>query len=100
MAERVFKAVAAPPMFLFAPLLPAAASMGLWAVLMMFSQVIIPGGINPLLFIIGGIISHIGLVYFGFKEPHLSTIVQARGQSLKATKSLVKVKEFKTFYAP
>jgi len=100
MAERIFKAVAAPQMFLFAPLIPAGASLGLWAVLMMFSQVIFGGGANPLWFIMGAFTSHIALIVLGFKEPHLSTVMQARGQSMRPTTNLISAKGFRNKYVP
>lgn len=100
MPERIFKAVAMPPNVMFAPMVPAAANMGLWSLLMMFSQVVFAGTASPLLFIIGAIVSHIGLILWGFKEPHLSTVMQARGQSMRSTKNLKPTKDFKSKYVP
>ena len=61
MDVRVHRPVALPPKFIGAPRLPAAVSIVTWSTIMMF--------------LFGMIISHIMLMYIGFKEPHLSSLI-------------------------
>jgi len=92
------QAVALPATFLFAPAMPAAASVGMHACLMMILAGLI--NINPLYFIISAIVVHMGLVAWGFKEPHLEKVMQAKGYGYKSTKNLGKVEGFKQKYSP
>jgi hypothetical protein len=98
MRERVLKAVASPPKFLWAPYQIAAASLILNFIIYIIYALIkitvlqdwtaLP---NPLWLLLGIVMSHLGIVAAGKKEPHLSSILKAK-LSLKNTKNLVKSK--------
>ena len=47
---------------------------------------------NPLAFIVSIVLAHGALVVAGQKEPHLSTMMQAFGQTYKRTTNLYAVK--------
>jgi uncharacterized protein YacL len=97
MREKVLKAVASPPKFLWAPYLLAAVSLGINFALYIFATLImlavtnfesIP---NPVWLILSIVICHLSIAAAAKKEPHLSTVIQARLR-LSKTKNLVKTK--------
>ena len=47
--------------------------------------------VNPLFFVFSIVAAHGALVVAGFKEPHLSTMLQAYGQTNKISKNLYAV---------
>lgn len=86
MREEILKAVAQPPKFLFAPMIPAIINLGVqFPVLFMGIGV---ADVNPLFFIMTIISAHVFIAAMGFKEPHLSTMMQAYGQTNKISKNL------------
>lgn len=96
MREMVLKAVANPPKILWGPFLPVLLNIGLQFPLMFMAIGIFD--INPLLFLVSILIVHIVIIGLGTKEPHLSTMLQAFGQTHKATRNLYKAKGMK--FAP
>ncbi len=89
MREEILKAVAQPPKFLFAPFVPAMINLGIQFP-MLFMAVGV-ADVNPLFFIFLIVGAHGALVAAGFKEPHLSTMLQAYGQTNKISKNLYAV---------
>lgn len=90
MREEILKAVAQPPKFLFAPFVPALVNLGI-----QFPMLFIGIGLadmNPLFFIVSILLSHAVITAYGVKEPHMSTMLQAYGQSNKISKNLYSVK--------
>ena len=98
MPERVLHAVANPATFLFAPMKPAIASLGMHFAAMMLAVGALD--INPLLFIVAAVASHIGIIMWGFKEPHLERVLQARGMGYKATRNMAGKKTYRQKYTP
>lgn len=89
MREEILKAVAQPPKFLFAPMVPSIINLGV-----QFPMLFMGIGVadaNPLLFVTSILIVHAALVYAGIKEPHLSTMLQAYGQTNKISNNLYEV---------
>ena len=86
MRDMILKAVAQPPKLFWGPVLPTAINAGI-QVPMMFMAVGI-ANINPLLFVISIVCTHAAIVAAGVKEPHLSTMIQAFGQTNKVSKNL------------
>lgn len=89
MREEILKAVAQPPKVLWAPMVPAIINLGI-----QFPMLFIGIGVadvNPLFFVSTIIISHIALIFAGIKEPHLSTMTQAYGQTNIKTTNLYSV---------
>lgn len=89
MREEILKAVAQPPKFLFAPMVPAIINLGI-----QFPMLFMGIGIadaNPLIFIVSILAAHAALVVAGIREPHLSTMMQAYGQSNKVSSNLYAV---------
>jgi hypothetical protein len=96
MREEILKAVAQPPKFLFAPFVPALVNLGI-----QFPMLFIGIGVadmNPLFFVTSILISHAIITAYGVKEPHMSTMLQAYGQTHKSSKNLYSVKGSK--FAP
>lgn len=89
MREEILKAVAAPPKVLWAPMVPAIINLGIQFPVMFMAIGI--GNLNPLTFIFLIIFSHAALCAAGFKEPHLSTMLQAYGQTYIKTTNLYQV---------
>lgn len=90
MREEILKAVAQPPKFLLAPFVPAVINMGI-----QFPMLFIGIGLadaNPLFFALSLIGVHLMLVAAGFKEPHLSKMLQGYGQTHKVSTNLYAVK--------
>ena len=90
MREDILKAVAQPPKFLLAPFVPALVNLGIQFPVLFIGIGV--AGVNPLYFIVSIMISHIALCVYGAKEPHMSTMLQAYGQTHKETKNLYSVK--------
>lgn len=90
MREEILRAVAQPPKILWAPMVPSLINIGIQFP-MMFMGIGI-GGANPLFFVTSIIIAHVILVGLGIKEPHLSTMLQAYGQTYRKTSNLYSVK--------
>ena len=86
MRDMILKAVAQPPKLFWGPVLPTAINAGI-QVPRMFMAVGV-GEVNPLLFVVSIVSSHISIVLAGAKEPHLSTMIQAFGQTNKVSKNL------------
>ncbi len=86
MRDMILKAVAQPPKLFWGPVLPTAINAGI-QVPMMFMAVGV-ADVNPLVFVISIISCHIAIVMAGVKEPHLSTMIQAFGQTNKVSKNL------------
>ena len=89
MREEILKAVAAPPKVLWAPMVPAIINLGVQFPVMFIAIGV--GNMNPLSFIFLIILSHVALCAAGFKEPHLSTMLQAYGQTYIKTTNLYQV---------
>ena len=96
MREEVLKAVAQPPKILWAPMVPAAINLGIQFPVMFMGMGL--AHMNPLFFIFLIIGAHVALVFAGLREPHLSTMLQAYGQTYKPTTNLYAVKGTK--FAP
>lgn len=90
MREEILKAVAQPPKVLWAPMVPALLNLGVQFPMMFIGMGICD--VNPLFFVMSIIIAHITLIALGLKEPHLSTMLQAYGQTYKKTTNLYSVK--------
>ena len=91
MREEILRAVAQPPKILWAPMVPSLINLGIQFP-MMFIAMGISGAANPLFFVVSIITVHIILIGLGIKEPHLSTMLQAYGQTYKKTTNLYAVK--------
>lgn len=96
MREMVLKAVANPPKILWGPFLPVLLNIGLQFPLMFMAIGVF--NMNPLMFLVSIAVVHIFIVSLGVKEPHLSTMLQAYGQTHKTTSNLYKAKGMK--FAP
>lgn len=90
MREEILKAVAQPPKFLFAPMVPAIINLGIQFP-MLFMGIGV-ADVNPLFFITSIVGAHVALVFAGIKEPHLSTMLQAYGRSNKISQNLYAVR--------
>ena len=90
MREVILKAVANPPRILWGPFLPTMLNMGIQFPLMfMFLGTF---DINPLVFMISIVLGHVACIIIGAREPHISAMIQAYGQSAKTSTNLYKVK--------
>ena len=89
MREEILKAVAQPPRVLWAPMVPAIINLGIQYPMMFIGIGI--GNVNPLFFITLILMSHAALCAIGFKEPHLSTMLQAYGQTYIKSTNLYQV---------
>jgi hypothetical protein len=93
MRDVILKAVANPPKLFWGPVLPTAINAGI-QVPFMFMAVGV-WGINPLIFMITLVLGHLVVVALGAKDPHLSGMLQAFGQTNIATTNLYPVKGHK-----
>ncbi len=84
----VLKAVANPPKILWGPFLPVLLNIGLQFPLMFMAIGLFD--INPLLFLVSIAVIHIFIISLGVKEPHLSTMLQAFGQTHKQPQIYIK----------
>jgi hypothetical protein len=89
MREDILKAVAQPPKVLWAPMVPCVINLGVQFPVLFMG---LSADLNPLVFVTTIILAHLGLVYAGIKEPHLSTMMQAYGQTSKRSKNLYSVR--------
>ncbi len=90
MREELLKAVAQPPKVLWAPMVPAIINLGIQFPVMFMAMGV--ADLNPLFFIVLIIMGHVALVFAGLKEPHLSRMLQAYGQTYIKTTNLYPVK--------
>ncbi len=86
MRDMILKAVAQPPKLFWGPVLPVALNAGLQFPLMF--MMIGVGDVNPLVFIFTIIIAHGFIILAGTREPHLSAMIQAFGQTNKVSTNL------------
>ena len=96
MRETSLKAVANPPKILWGPFLPVLLNLGLQFPFMFMAIGLFD--MNPIFFLLSILIVHIIIISLGLKEPHLSTMLQAYGQTYRRTTNLYKVKGTK--FAP
>ncbi len=90
MREIILKAVANPPKILWGPFLPTMLNMGIqFPIMFMFLGTL---DVNPLFFMISLVVGHVICVAIGVKEPHISAMIQAYGQSAKTSVNLYKEK--------
>lgn len=90
MREPILKAVANPPKILWGPFLPTLLNLGL-----QFPMMFVAIGafdVNPIFFIVTIVLGHAFVVLMGAKDPHISTMIQAFGQTNIVTNNLYKVK--------
>ena len=90
MREPILKAVANPPKILWGPFLPVLLNLGMQFPVMFTSIGALD--VNPLLFVITILIVHGGVILWGTKEPHISNMIQAFGQTRRVSNNLYKVK--------
>ena len=90
MREMILKAVAQPPKILWGPFLPVILNMGCQFPFMFIYIGIFDG--NPLLFMATIITGHAAIISLGAKEPHISNMITAFGQSRKVSTNLYKEK--------
>ena len=86
MQDMILKAVAQPPKIFWGPVLPVALNVGL-QIPFMFMAIGL-GDVNPLLFIFSIVLVHGAVVLAGVREPHLSAMIQAFGQTNKVSQNL------------
>ncbi len=90
MREVILKAVANPPKILWGPFLPVALNFGVqFPIMFMFMGTF---DVNPLWFMVSLVLGHITCIAMGIKEPHISAMIQAYGQSAKTSNNLYKEK--------
>ncbi len=90
MREMILKAVANPPKILWGPFLPTLMNLGLQFPLMFICMGI--WNINPIFFMGSIALGHIFVVYMGQKDPHISTMIMAFGQSRHISNNIYKSK--------
>ena len=90
MREGILKAVANPPKILWGPFLPTLIKFALQFPIMFMAIGVI--GANTIIFLATIFIGHSIVVIYGVKEPHMSAMIQAFGQTRMVTKNLYKVK--------
>ena len=81
MKTPILKAVAMPPTLFWAPMLPACINFAVQMAILVALMGAYPGKINPSIFVLTFTIVHIGLIVWGIKEPHLSTLLPSWGQA-------------------
>ena len=79
MRDMVLKAVAQPPKIFWGPVLPVILNLGIQFPMMFMAMGI--WSINPLMFVISILLTHAMVVFAGTKDPHLSAMIQAFGQT-------------------
>ena len=90
MKDIILKAVANPPKLFWGPVLPTALNAGL-QIPFMFMAIGI-WEMNPLIFIVTIVLGHLVVIALGAKDPHLSGMIQAFGQTNRVSTNLYKVK--------
>ena len=88
MREPILKSVAMPPKVFWAPMMLMIVNFSIQMAIMMMVMGAFPGKVNPLVFLITFFLSHIGIVAYGVKEPHLSKMMQAQGPFIKFYKNV------------
>lgn len=86
----ILKAVANPPTILWGPFLPVMINLAVQFPFMFMAIGIF--GMNPLVFLTSIVVVHTLLVMYGAKEPHISQMLQAYGETHRVSKNLYKVK--------
>lgn len=81
MKTQILKAVAMPPKLFWAPMFPACMNFVIQMAIMVILMGAFPGEINPIVFIFTFAVVHVGLIIWGTREPHLSTILPTLGQA-------------------
>jgi len=90
MRENILKAVANPPKILWGPFLPVLMNVGIqFPIMFMFLGTF---DVNPLWFMVSLVSVHVFCIGLGVKEPHISTMIQAFGQTAKKTTNLYEEK--------
>ena len=90
MREMILKAVANPPKILWGPFLPTLLNLGIQFPIMFMCMGV--WNLNPLIFIATTALGHIAVIILGTKDPHMSTMIQAFGQSRHISTNLYKSK--------
>lgn len=90
MREMILKAVANPPKILWGPFLPTLMNVGLQFPVMFVSIGTLD--LNPLFFVVSIVAVHGLIIMLGTKEPHISAMIQAFGQTNKNSYNLYKEK--------
>ncbi len=90
MREMILKAVANPPKILWGPFLPTMLNLGIQFPFMFMCLGIFQT--NPLIFMITIVLGHAFVIYLGNKEPHISSMMQAFGQTRRISNNLYKEK--------
>ena len=90
MREMILKAVANPPKILWGPFLPTLLNLGIQFPIMF--RCLGVWNLNPLIFIATTALGHIAVIVLGTKDPHISTMIQAFGQSRHISTNLYKCK--------
>lgn len=93
MRDVILKAVANPPKLFWGPVLPTAINAGLQLPFMFMAVGI--WQINPLIFIVTIVLGHLIVVAIGSKDPHLSGMIQAFGNTNVVSTNLYRVKGHK-----
>ena len=86
MRDMVLKAVAQPPKIFWGPVLPVVLNLGLQFPMMFMAMGI--WNVNPLMFVMSILLVHTAIVAAGTKDPHLSAMIQAFGQTNVVSKNL------------
>lgn len=86
MQDMILKAVAQPPKIFWGPVLPVALNVGLQFPFMFIAIGL--GDVNPLLFVFSIVLVHAAIVLVGVREPHLSAMIQAFGQTNLVSRNL------------
>jgi hypothetical protein len=86
MRDMVLKAVAQPPKIFWGPVLPVVLNMGIQFPIMFMSMGV--WNINPLMFVFSILIVHGLVVFAGTRDPHLSAMIQAFGQTNLVSKNI------------
>ena len=86
MRALILKAVANPPKILWGPLLSVLINLSIQFPLMFMA--IGAFNMNPIFFLASITLVHTGIVLYGTKEPHISTMIQAFGQTYHKTNNL------------
>ena len=90
MREGILKAVANPPKIMWGRFLPVLVNIGIqFPIMFMFIRT---WDINPLVFMTTLVAGHLFCIFLGIKEPHISSMVRAYGETAKKTVNLYKVK--------
>ncbi|MBN2676258.1 MAG: hypothetical protein JXR30_03340 [Alphaproteobacteria bacterium] len=85
MREPIYKAVASPPTFLWAPLQLAILNLVFNFAIMAIVMGVTLGSVNPLIFTASITFFHLMLIYMHRKDPHMATILRNMGFVRKKT---------------